>query len=208
MIDYSDRGFLFPYIRFLNASPQGGSLDFYIGNTLVAAGIKFGTFTSYMKTSTAPVTYKATRAGKKDDVVQTVVICQNIGEVRSLCVVNKADKPEFMAIEEPTLRNNMEYGHLRICNFSPDKRGFDVYANETRILGDVNFKEISRYMEIRPQSYEISLWHKEKRILNCGKLNMKHGKFNTLYITGLENENPYLSHILSTDAASYSGFYL
>lgn len=208
MIDYSDRGFLFPYIRFFNASPQGGSLDFYIGNTLVAAGIKFGTFTSYMKTSTIPITYKATRSGRKDEVVQTIVIGQSIGEVHSLCVVGKPDKPEFMAIEETTRRDNMEYGHLRICNLSPGENGFDVYANENRILGDINFKEISRYMEIRPQTYEMSLWNKEKRILNLGRLNMRQGKFNTLYITGLENEIPYISHVFSTDAASYSGFYL
>ncbi len=203
-----DLGLLFPYVRFFNASPQGGSLDFYIGNTLVAAGIRFGSFTPYIKLSTGPVAYKMTRAGRKEDVVQKIIMQQNVGDVYTLCAAGKADNPQFMTIDENAEKINMDYGHLRICNLSPEDGGFDVYASDNKILGDINFKEVSRYMEIRPETYDFSVYKNQKKVLNCGRLKLKSGKFNTLYIIGLESEIPYLTDVFSIDASSYNGFYL
>jgi len=208
MNKFNNTGFLFPYVRFFNASPHGGSMDFYIGNTLVGAGIKYGSFTGYIKTMSSPVTYKAARSGRKDDIIHKITLSQKVGDVCTLCVTNKADKAEFMIIDEICEKNNMDYGHIRICNLSPENAGLDIYADQRKILGDINFKEISRYMAIRPQSYEISVWKNEKRILNCHSLDMRQGKFNTLYIIGLLDEVPKISNVFSVDAASYNGFYL
>lgn len=208
-MDYSkDLGLLFSYIRFFNASPQGGSLDFYIGNTLVAAGIRFGSFTPYIKTSTGPVSYKMTRAGKKDEIIQKIMMQQNVGEVYTLCATGKADNPQFMALDENAPKINMDYGHLRVCSLSPGDEGFDVYANDNRILGDIRFKEVSRYMEIRPDSYNFSLYRNKKMVYDCGSLMLKKGKFYTIYIIGLEDEIPHISCSFSTDASGYNGFYL
>lgn len=208
-MDYSKNlGLLFPYIRFFNASPQGGSLDFYIGNTLVAAGIRFGSFTPYIKTSTGPVTYKMTRAGRKDETIQKIIMQQNVGDVYTLCVTGKADNPEFMVLDENAPKINMDYGHLRVCNLSPGDGGIDVYANDNRILGDIRFKEVSRYMEIRPDRYNFSLNKNKKMVHDCGRLLLKSGKFNTIYIIGLENEIPNITDVFSADASGCSGFYL
>ena len=207
-MNYEDMGFLFPYIRFFNASPQGGSLDFYVGNTLVAAGIKFGSFTDYIKTSTAPTIFKATRAGIKTEKVCDITYTQKTGNVATLCVAGKPDKCEFAIMEEPTLKTNMEYGHIRICNLCPEEDAFDILANDKMILGDIGFKEISKYMEIQPNEYEIKLITTEKKVLNCGHFSFRPSKFNTLYILGLKNEIPLISIKMTKDAGSYSGFYL
>lgn len=208
MNKFNDRGFLFPYIRFFNASPQGGSMDFYIGNTLVAAGIKFGHFTSYMKAGTGVQFYKATRAGRKDDIIANISLSQNIGNVHTLCVAGKANKAEFMAIEEPDEADKNKYSHIRVCNLSPEDTSFNVYATGNMILGDIKFKETSRYMEILPGSYEFSLEESKKRVPFSESYTMKQGRFGTLYIIGLLNEPPHITEEFAIDAASYDGFYL
>lgn len=207
MDKFNDSGFLFPYIRFFNASPQGGSIDFYIGNTLVAAGIGFGHFTSFIKAGSGMQFYKATRAGRKDEVIADIALRQNIGEVHSLCVVGKADKPEFIAIEEPSKKRDTNYSNFRVCNLSPEETSFDVFANDSMILGDIKYKEVSDYMQMVPDNYEIAFSQNKKRV-PAGMHTMKQGRFGTLYIIGLTDEQPFLRGEITVDAGSYGGFYL
>lgn len=204
----TDSGFLFSYIRFINLSPQGGSLDFYVGNTLVGAGIKFGSYTNYIKTATGPQVYKVTRCGRKDEVVEKIVFSQNIGDVHSLCVAGMADEASFIPVAEPTSRQNTDYGHLRICNFAPGSTRFDVWADDEMILGDIEYKNVSRYMEICPKSYRLSLFENKKRVAELGSFEPKKSKYTTLYIAGLKNEMPHLLGVFTLDAASFNGFYL
>lgn len=208
MNNYDDMGFLFPYVRFFNASPQGGSLDFYIGNTLVAAGIKFGSFTDYIKLSPAPANIKVTSAGIKTDVVCSTTLTQKTGEVCTVCVTGKPTEREIFTVEEPNNKTNMEYGHIRICNLVVGDSAYDIYASGNTILQDIGYKEISRYIEIIPGVYEISVIKKQKTVSNCPDFKFKPGKFNTVYIIGTKNEIPHITQVITTDAASYSGFYL
>ncbi len=199
---------LYPYVRFFNASPQGGKKDFYIGNTLVASGVGFGEVTPYIKTVTPSVFCKCIQHGFKNEGINKLSLNQHTGDVHTVCLVGKADKPELMAISENAVKDHPEYGHLRICNLSPEGGGFDVFAGGTKILGDVQYKEISRYMEIRPEEYELTLMKNKKTVSSCGKTSLKPGKFNTVYIIGMEKENPEISGVFTVDKCSYRGFYL
>ncbi len=201
-------GFLFPYIRFFNASESGGALDFYIGNTLTAAGIKFGSFTEYMKAGTGPKVYKVTRSGKKDDVLAKITVNQNVGEVMSLAVTDMENSPGFIVINEPCTKQTQDYAHLRVCNLSPDADGINVYANSNIVLGSINNGETSRYIEFIPESYNLSLYKADKKILDCGSQTLRQAKYNTLYIIGSDSKSTPLTSVFSIDAGSYSGFYL
>ena len=208
MTDFNGNEFLFSYIRFMNFSPQGGSIDFYIGNTLVCAGIKFGSYSPYIKTASGPQVYKATRSSKKDEVIEKITLCQDVGKVHSLCVCGMADEARFLSIEEPTPPAMKDYGNLRICNFSPQSKSFDIWANREKILEDINYKEQSVYMKIKPGIYSFSLEDDGSKTTKLGEYEIKPDKANTLYIIGTKNEMPHLSGIFTLDAASYRGFYL
>ncbi len=199
---------LYPYIRFFNASPQGGSCSFYTGNSLAISGLKFGKLSPYIRVKSGNTMYKASPGGIKSEKDPKLILPQRPGEVYTLCLIGKPNEPKFMAIKESYDKINMEYGHLRICNLSPENCGFDIYANGNKILGDINYTEISRYMEIRPEKYEISIIRNKKTAINCGIYDLKPKKFNTVYIIGLENEIPQTEGIFTIDSNSYNGFYL
>ncbi len=204
---YEKTGFLFSYIRFMNLSPHGGKADFYMGNTLVCAGIKFGSCSSYIKTGSGPQVYKVTRCGKKDDIIGKFTFCQSVGEVHSLCVCGMADKAKVITIEEPPLERN-DYANLRICNFAPDTEKMCIMANDEMIVGDMDYKEQSVYMKIKPGEYEFSAGEAGQNFRSLGEHKIDSGKFYSLYITGTKNEMPHLSGLFTLDAASYDGFYL
>ncbi len=201
-------GFLFPYIRFFNASESGGALDFYIGNTLTAAGIKFGSFTDYMKAGTGPRVYKVTKSGKKDEVLAKITVNQNVGEVISLAAVDIDGVPAFKPINEPCTKQTQDYAHMRVCNMSAEADGINVYANTNIVLGSIGSGETSRYIEFIPASYNLSLYKGDTKLLDCGTQTLRQAKYNTLYIIGSKNGKAPLTSVFSIDAGSYSGFYL
>ena len=208
MNDCKNCGFLFSYIRFMNFSPHGGSADFYIGNTLVCAGLKYGSYSPYIKTASGPQVYKATRCGRKDEIINKITLCQNVGEVHNLCLCGKADNAAFYAVKEPKEALDKEYGNLRICNLSLGTDKLNIWANDEMIVGDMEYKDISKYLKIVPRKYTVKAGNNKNDAVNIGTYNLNSDKHNTLYITGIKNEMPHLSGILTLDAASYDGFYL
>ena len=204
------KGFLFPYVRFFNASPDAGSIDFYCNNDILAAGIPYGSFSVYIKVSRGMQCFKITKSGSKSDVLAEIKVNFSIGDVYDICAVNRYPKTALYAINEPTERSDTDYGHLRVCNLSLDMKSINIYADNNCFIGDIKYLEISKYVEMIADKYTFDVKNSEtgKKILNCGTQIIKQGKYNTLYI--LSKSEPYADPIcvFTIDAASYTGFYL
>lgn len=202
--------FLYPYVRFFNASPDLQNADFYIGNSLAASKIGFGSFSPYIKVSKGQQQIKITSPGNKNDVLATLNLNFNDGEVYTVAAVNDNSNVIAYGINEPTERENLNYGHIRVCHLSPNAGEIDIVANEYDILDEINYLELSRYIEITPGKYDFKIKSSEtdETVLNVSSQNMRQAIFNTLYIIGLNGGQPSLRGILSVDAASYTGYYL
>ena len=210
MNDIRIENFLYPYVRFLNATPSEAGVDFYRGNSLVAPNVGFGTFSAYDRVSPGTQEFRITRAGNKDDVLATLSLPFEKGEVYTIAAVHSDGSTMAYGISEPTERNDTQYGHLRICNLSPDFGEMNVDANGHMILGGIDYLEISKYMCMTPDKYEFRAKRAKDNALKLvmPNQNLRDGKYNTLYIVGLSDANPSLMGILSVDAASYTGYYL
>ena len=184
------KGFLFPYVRFFNASPDAGSIDFYCNNDILAAGIPYGSFSVYIKVSRGMQCFKITKSGSKSDVLAEIKVNFSIGDVYDICAVNRYPKT--------------------VCNLSLDMKSINIYADNNCFIGDIKYLEISKYVEMIADKYTFDVKNSEtgKKILNCGTQIIKQGKYNTLYI--LSKSEPYADPIcvFTIDAASYTGFYL
>ena len=202
--------FLYPYVRFLNASPSAERVDFYLGNTLASPSLGFGCFSGYVKVPTGNNEFRITRAGNKNDVIATITIPFVQGEVYTIAAVHSDGNTMAYGISEPTMRENINYGHVRVCHLSPIVGEADISANGYNILGSIDYLELSRYMCISPGKYEISVFDKNssKARLVMPNQNLLPGKYNTVYIVGNNSENAPFMGLLSVDAASYTGYYL
>lgn len=210
MDDIRIENFLYPYVRFFNAAPGGGNVDFYIGNTLAASNISFGNFSPYIKVIKGRQDFRITRAGNKDDVLARLTLNFSDGEVYTVAAVSDRGRVLAYGINEPVNRDNLNYGHIRICQLSPDLGKADVIANQYEILREIDYLEISRYICISPGRYDFNIRRTgtQDNILNVSAQTMRPGIYNTLYIVGLVEGTPKIQGILSVDAASYNGYYL
>lgn len=210
MNDIRIENFLYPYVRFFNASPNLQNADFYIGNSLVASRLGFGVFSPYVKVNKGRQEIKITSPGNKDNVLATLMLDFSDGEVYTVAAVSDDDKIMAYGISEPTVRDNLNYGHIRVCHLSPNAGEVDVIANEYEILDNINYLEISNYIPILPGKYDFKINSSEtgQTALNVSSQTMRQGIYNTLYVIGLSGAEPSLRGILSVDAASYTGYYL
>ncbi len=202
--------FLYPYVRFLNASPSLEQADFYLGNSLASPSLGFGCFSGYVRVPTGISEFKITRAGNKNDVIATISLPFRQGEVYTIAAVHSDGNTMAYGIAEPTKRENADYGHLRICHLSPILGNMDINANGYKILGNIDYLELSKYMCISPGKYEFSAFNSSggDAKLVMPNQNVLPGKYNTLYIVGNDTERAPLMGLFSVDAASYKGYYL
>lgn len=210
MEDIRIQNFLYPYVRFLNAAPSLAGVDFYNGNTLVSPDLSFGCFSPYIRVPKGTQEFKITEAGNKDKVIATITLPFEQGEVYSVAAVHSDGSVMAYGISEPTVRENTNYGHVRICHLSPNFGEMDVSANGHGILGNIDYLELSKYICISPGKYEFRMSQTGDNVLKLvmPNQNLKSGRYNTVYVVGLSDGDPSLMGILSVDAASYTGYYL
>ena len=202
--------FLYPYVRFINACPSVTKADFYYGNTLIQPSLGFGCFSSYFKVSKGLQEFVITEAGNKDNVLATVKLPFANGDVYTVALVHSDGSSMAYGIVEPAERKDTDYGHVRVCHLSPNLGELDISANGYDVLGSIDYLELSRYICLNPGVYEFRARETAGGALKLvmPNQNVQKGKYNTLYIVGLSNENPCLMGIFTVDAASYTGCYL
>ena len=208
MSDIRIENFLYPYVRFVNACPSVKSADFYHGNTLVAPNLGFGCFSAYIRVPRGAQEFRITESGNKDNVIASITLPFGQGEVYTVAAVHSDGSAMAYGIAEPTARENTQYGHVRICHMSPSLGELDINANEHKILGNIDYLEVSRYICISPGKYEFSAMETSggsPKLVMPNQV-VKPGNYNTIYIIGNSGDN--LMGIFTVDAASYNGYYL
>ncbi len=210
MNDIRIENFMYPYVRFLNACPSLTGADFYLGNSLASPSLGFGCFSGYVKVPRGMNEFRITKADDKDNVIATLTLPFKQGEVYTVAAVHSDGSTMAYGISEPTDRKNTEYGHLRVCHLSPMTGNLDINANGYRILEDIDYLELSKYMCVSPGKYEFSFFDAKgnNAVLVMPNQNVLPGKYNTLYIVGNDTEKAPLMVLFSVDAASYTGYYL
>lgn len=200
---------LHPYIRVMNAS-SCDKLDFYMYNTMIAAGMEYGKAGKYTKCERGLTTFRVQSAGDNVKQCANLAIRLETGNVFTICAVGTHEQMRLYAIAEPTERKNLEYGHLRICNLWPESERINVSTKGTCFVGGLRFSDVTRYIEMQPGNYGISIIdaNENRPLLEAGEQSVRPGKFNSLYILPPPNENASPTALYTVDAASYEGFYL
>lgn len=198
---------LHPYIRVINAS-SCNRLDFYMYNTMIAAAMEYGKAGKYIKCERGLTTFRVQSEGQKQ--CANLALRLETGKVFTICAVGRQEQMRLFAIAEPTQRENLEYGHLRICNLWQGSEKINVSTKGACFVGALKFSDVTRYIEMQPGNYAVSIRdaNENRLLLECGEQSVRPGRFNSLYILPPQNENDAPMAMYTVDAASYEGFYL
>ncbi len=204
-------GFLYPYVRFLNASPTGGKASFFVNDERYFTSYPFGEISGYKQIPAGEVTFRTVYENGGDNIIYTTSARVENGDVFTLALSGGQGQRTLVRIDDTKVKNNYKASNMRIANLVSDTDGFNVYANGFPILDDIEFPEVSDYIFLRPDTYAFDIRDEENMnlVLNTGKQVLSEGKYYTLYIIGsTEGEGAPVKAIFATDAMSYDGQYL
>jgi len=204
-------GFLYPYVRFLNTSPDMGTVSFFVNDELFFDNFPFGEISGYKQIPAGRVTFRAVWNNGGDNVIYTLNANVENGDVLTMALAGEQNSRTLLRITDTGDKNNYKVSNLRIANLVSDFDGFDIYANGFPILDDIKFPEVSDYIFLRPDTYTFTIMPTggSDLLLNTGAQNLESNKYYTLFIIGnSENEGMPVKAIFSVDAMSYEGQYL
>ena len=210
MDDIRIENFMYPYVRFLNACPALSQADFYLGNSLASPTLGFGCFSGYVKVPVGMNEFRITKPEDKGNVLAGVTLPFKQGEVYTVAAVHSDGATMAYGISEPAERENTQYSHLRVCHLSPGVASANISVNNSEILKNIEYLEISKYICITPGEYQfdISDYPNDDKVITMPCQKLLPGKYYTLYLVGNGTEKAPLMGLLSVDAASYTGYYL
>ncbi len=203
--------FLYPYVRFLNASPDKGRVNFYVNDKEFFVEFPFGQISGYKQIPDGEVTFRAVWNNGGENIIYTLKANIENGDVLTLALAGEQSRRTLLRIDDIDDKNNFNVANLRVANLVSDYDGFDIYANGFPILEDVEFLDVSDYIMLKPNMYMFKVLSEDTDnvILNTGNQNLQARKFYTLYIIGAaESEGEPVKAIFATDAMSYEGQYL
>lgn len=194
------------YVRFLNADCYGRNISFYTNGKMSAENIPFGEASRYIAIDGSNATF--TLSCLNCDMSECTGLELNFDNtpVYTVAAVCIADSVCLYGIREIFGEPSRTTANIRVCNLSPDISGDDLYANRYKLIGDMDYLEISKYIPMIPDTYDFSVRDDDDDItFNIGKQTLGKGKYNTFYIMGKHNSNPAMRCVVSVDAMSYEG---
>ncbi len=191
------------YVRFFNADCMGRSCTFYV-NGENEQKLSFGEFSRYIKIDGDSATLGIQSNGEST-VCSTLVLDFSVCSVYTVAAVCIGGNVCLYAIREILGEPDRSSANLRVCSLSPDVSEDDLYAGRYKIIGDIDYLEVSKYIKMVPDTYDFSVKNNKEIVLGIGKQNLSVGKYNTFYIIGRKNQKPDIRCIVSVDAMSYNG---
>lgn len=198
---------LFSYIRFFHADPAEGAIDIYVNGRKVVSGLQYRHFTEYMKAFPGYYRVAIFRAGTKTNPL-CVSYMNLIGYRIYTAAVLGGENNCFEMVNDNRRYLQKDTAYIRFVQLSANAPKMDVYVDDSLILSDLNYKEVSRYMAIKPGEHNLKLrdYYSGAVILENPSMVLQGGKAYTVYVVGDMNDRVGLQVIIPLEGTSYLKF--
>ncbi len=198
---------LFSYIRFFHADPAQGAVDIYVNGRKVVSGLQYRNFTEYMKAFPGYYRVAVFRAGTKTDPI-CVSYMNLIGYRIYTAAVIGGQNSCFEMINDNRRYLQKDKAYIRFVQLSANAPKMDVYLDDSLVLADLNYKEISRYMAATPGEHNLKLrdYYSGAVILEDPSVVLKGGNAYSIYVVGDMNDRVGLQVIIPLEGTSYLKF--
>ncbi|MDP4143703.1 MAG: DUF4397 domain-containing protein [Bacillota bacterium] len=194
------------YIRILHASPNAPAVDIYANGRIIARNVHYKEFTNYL--ALIPGNYRITvyvSGTSTNPVINTnVTIPEKM--IFTVAAIGTSPNLSLLPIAEPVLPIRPGKAYVRFAHLSPNTPAVDItLPNGDKIFKNVSYKEVTDYLPVNGGSYilQARIANTDNIVLHAGRINLRPGRFYTVYAVGLNNDTPPLQVLVPLDGNSY-----
>lgn len=194
------------YIRVLHASPDAPAVDIYVNENPVARNVVYREFTQYTPIVGGLYNVKVYPAGATTNPVINTNVNIPPNSIFTVAAVGKLANISLLLVPEPPVSRNPGEVAVRFVHLSPDAPSVDVtLPNGTVLFKDIEYKEISPYITVRPGTYEIQakVTGTNNVVLTVPNINLRPNNIYTIYAIGLAAGQPSLQVLIPLDGSTY-----
>lgn len=194
------------YIRVLHASPDAPGVDVYVNENLIARDVTYKEFTPYIPIVGGLYNIKVYPTGTKTNPVINTNVNIPPSSIFTVAAAGKLANIGLTLVPEPPVERLPGEVHVRFVHLSPDAPHVDItQPNGTVLFRDIEYKEISPYIHVRPGRYVIQarVAGTSNVILTVPNINLRPNRIYTIYAVGLAAGNPPLQVLIPLDGSTY-----
>ncbi|MFD3158418.1 DUF4397 domain-containing protein [Haloimpatiens sp. FM7330] len=197
------------YVRILHASPDAPPVDIYINNKLVVRRLSYKNFTEYLPLPSKIYNIKVFPTGTTDNPVINTNVFLPEEKIFTAAAIGPVEDISLKLIPEPRKPINPNKVMVRFIHLSPDAPPVDITLPDgTKIFDDVEYKEVTDYIEVDPGVYKIQakIAGTDDVVLTVPRIHLKPNKFYSIYAVGFADGKPPLQVLIPLDGNTYLNF--
>ena len=182
MRKYTDK---YSLIRFLHAVPRVMPVDIYLNGSLFFNRVFFTQFSPYLYVpeGSYEVTVFVTMT-KENPILRLNIEVKN-GELTTLAMTGNYDDIKLLLIPEDKEGASGNNSKVRVVHLSPNLPELNILAYDSILFSEVDFREITEYIEMPSQFYKINIeLSQNNRLLRSNRIAINPNRIYTLYLMG------------------------
>ena len=199
----------FSYIRLLHASPDAPPVDIYANGNSIARNLSYKNFTQYLKVAAGLYNIKVFPAGRTDNPVINASLEIPAKSIFTVAAIGKLANIGLLPILEPLQAANPGFAMVRFAHLSPTAPAVDItLPNGQRLFKDVEYKEVSGYIPVRPGTYTLQARPTGTQAIALTVPNTRFlpNRLYTVYAVGDVDGTPPLQVLIPMDGGTYLKF--
>lgn len=195
------------YMRVVHTATKSPHVDLYINDKLTVPDLRYREFTDYIKLPTGTYNIKVYPKNTKSTPLVDSNITLNPSTITTYAIYSQARKLSLHPVKESPLTSPTQgKSKIRIANLIENISPVDVYLSDgTLLYRNVSYKDITKYIELAPNTYiiDIKLADTDISMLYAPNMNLRGDNYYTLYLIGLINDYPEPQMLIPLDGITY-----
>lgn len=195
------------YVRVLHAATKAPNVDVYVNDKLTIPDLRYREFTDYIKLQPGTYNIKVYPINDKTKAVINSDVKIEPNTVTTLVAYSQDRNLSILPIKETPLQFPTEKkAKIRISHLIENIPPVDIYLSDgTLLYKNVNFKDLTKYIELPPNNYiiDMKLTDTDISMLYVPNINLNGENYYTLYLIGLVNDYPGPQMLIPLDGITY-----
>lgn len=199
---------LYSYFRFFNVFPSAPAVDVYVNGKLVAERLAYREFTPYLKAFPGYYRVAVFEAGTRLVPLFTTFINLIGYRVYTGAISGLDNKASLELINDNIRPLPKKDAFLRVVQLSANAPAMDAYLDDSLVLSDINYKEVSRYLTTKPGTHDLKMreFISGQILVSEPEVKLAGGNAYTAYVIGDTRDRTGLQIIVEREGTSFLNF--